>query len=204
MTRVLSTIVLLTIGFFSHNLFADKDAEAVITRFHDSVITMMKTEGYGARLAFMNPVIKRDFDTRTIASVSLGRHWKTLSDEEQDEITELLVVVLASGYASRLPPYSDHQFEICSSTPIIPDRTIIKCKLTSSSDTMKYDYQLVEHDGQWKIFDIVVGGVSDLAAKRGSYIETFAAKGLEGVIAEIEQSIINNSLRYDSIRAGSD
>jgi phospholipid transport system substrate-binding protein len=108
-------------------------------------------------------------------------------------LTDLLTDLLASGYSRRFPAFSNQKFENGSSTPIIPDRMIIESEFQNGSKIIKLDYQLIEIDGQWKIFDVVAEGVSDLALKRGSFAETFLAEGVEGVIRDIKQAIIDNA-----------
>jgi len=195
MTSKLATGAFLVGSLLSFNLWAEEDATAVVVRFHDGLITMMKTEGYEDRLIVMAPLISEYFDSQTVARVALGRNWRPLSNEERNELTRLLAEVLTSAYASRFPAFSDQQFEIGKSTPIVPDRMIVKSKLLTGSELVNLDYQLIELGGQWKIFDVVAEGVSDLALKRGSYSETFISKGLEGVIVEIKQTIIDNGLK---------
>jgi phospholipid transport system substrate-binding protein len=194
--RPIST-TLLVIGFWSLSLsaFADSetDADAVVTRFHNSLITMIKAEGYENRLALMRPIIAENFDTQEVATVALGRNWRQLSNEEKSELTQLSSEVLASGYASRFPNYTDQQFTIGKSTPIVPDRMIVKSKLQTGSETVNLDYQLIEVEGKWKIFDVVADGDSDLSQKRSIYTETFRTTGLDGVIKDIKQHITDNS-----------
>ena len=193
MIKRLISVSLLVIGFCSLSAFAESEADAVVTRFHNSFIAMIKTDGYENRLALMRPIIAENFDTKEVAIVALGRNWRQLSDEEKSELTQLSSEVLASGYASRFPQYTDQQFTIGKSTPIVPDRMIVQSKLQTGSETVKLDYQLIEVEWKWKIFDVVADGDSDLSQKRHIYTETFRTEGLAGVIKDIKQHIAQNS-----------
>ena len=151
MIKRLLSVSLLVIGFCSLSAFAESEADVVVTRFHNSLITMIKTEGYENRLALMRPIIAQNFDPQTVATVALGRNWRQLSNAEKTKLTQLSSEVLASGYASRFRKYTDQQFTIGKSTPIVPDRMIVQSKLQTGSKTVNLDYQLIEVDGKWKI-----------------------------------------------------
>ena len=105
----------------------------------------------------------------------------------------MLSEVLASSYTRRFPKYSDQRFELGNQTPTLPDRMIVQSNLQTGSESVNLDYQLIDLDGKWKIFDVVAKGVSDLALKRSSYTETFRTEGLEGVIKDIKQTIKDNA-----------
>jgi phospholipid transport system substrate-binding protein len=53
-------------------------------------------------------------------------------------------------------------------------------------------------EGQWKIFDVVANGVSDLSLKRATYSTTFKSSGVNGVIEEIKQTIQNNKTKANT------
>ena len=68
----------------------------------------------------------------------------------------------------------------------------MRTQLHTDSEKVDLDYQLVDLGGQWKIFDVVANGVSDLSLKRATYSATFESSGVTGVIEEIRQTIKDN------------
>jgi|APSaa5957512535_1039671.scaffolds.fasta_scaffold443019_2 hypothetical protein len=63
MIKRLSGVTLLIVSFWGITLSASAsaDAGAIVTRFHDKLITMMKTEGYEARFVIMGLLLKNIF-----------------------------------------------------------------------------------------------------------------------------------------------
>ncbi len=168
-----------------------------VETFHAGLIDMMKSSNYEQRLELLRPVVKQTFDTSTVARIALGRQWRKLPDIVQQQLTELMAEVIISSYASRFPIYTRQHFEIRSEQAVSDNRAIVRTNLLTGDDTVDLDYQLIESEDQWKIFDVVANGVSDLSLKRATYAETFKASGIEGVIEEIQQTIQANRTRAD-------
>jgi phospholipid transport system substrate-binding protein len=169
-----------------------------INRFHAGLIEMMKTPGYVDRNTTLRPVVQDTFDTATVARIALGRNWRKLQEADQTTLANLMAEVIVSSYASRFPEYKDQQFEVIGENPVKSNRTIIRTRMLTATETVELDYQLVALEGQWKIFDVVANGVSDLSLKRATYSKTFKSSGITGVIEEIRQTIQNNKTKANT------
>ena len=169
-----------------------------IKKFHAGLIEMMKTPGYVNKNTSLRPVVQDTFDTATVARIALGRNWRKLPQTDQSTLASLMAEVIVSSYASRFPEYKDQQFEVIGETPVKSNRTIIRTRMLTTSETVELDYQLVSLEGHWKIFDVVANGVSDLSLKRATYFTTFKSSGVNGVIEEIKQTIQNNKTKADT------
>ena len=166
-----------------------------VNRFHDGLISMMKLDSYAARTQVLSGIIADTFDIKTVARIAMGSRWRKLSTADQETVAGLMTEVILSNYAGRFPLYSNQHFEILEQVPIKPGRAILRCKLMTGSEVVDLDYQLIEVDDSWKIFDVVANGVSDLSLKRATYAATFKSDGLEGVLKEIKQTILDNKDR---------
>ncbi len=152
----------------------------------------MKSRQYDERLALLTPIVRENFDIATVARIALGRNWRRIREDQQNTVASLMEEVIVSSYASRFPEYSGQYFEVTGETPIKSNRMIVRSRLHTRDETVDLDYQLVLKEGEWKIFDVVANGVSDLSLKRSTYADTFKDDGIEGVIREIRQTIDKN------------
>jgi phospholipid transport system substrate-binding protein len=177
--------------------YADTDPIAVVTSFHTALTTAMKAGSYGHRLSVVEPAVIDYFQIHTIARISLGRHWRSLSDEDQADFQALLKDLVSSTYASRFRKDNGQVFSITATEPIATNRKRVKSILETSAETVTLDYQLQREDGVWKIYDIVANGVSDLSLKRSNYSAMFKKGGLESVRQEISSNIADNAAEHD-------
>ncbi len=167
-------------------------AEEVVDSFHQALISAMKAESKETRKSIIENAIKSYFKVQTIARISLGRNWRNLQTEEQEDYVLLMEELISTTYASRFNNFDDQTFATVSSTPINTKRTRVNTVLTTKSEVVNLDYQLQFSDESWKIYDIVANGVSDLSLKRSNYTSLFTDGGLNAVTTDIRISIKKN------------
>jgi phospholipid transport system substrate-binding protein len=169
-----------------------------VNRFHTGLIEMMKTPNYVDRKSRLRPIVQETFDTATVARIALGRNWRNFPETDRATLSNLMTEVIVSSYASRFPEYEEQQFEVIGEKPMKSNRTIVRTRMLTTTETVELDYQLVSLDGRWKIFDVIANGVSDLSLKRATYSSTFKSSGFNGVIEEIKQTIQNNEAKANA------
>ena len=65
---------------------------------------------------------------------------------------------------------------------------IVRTQLVSSShDPIKLDYRLMDKNGQWKIFDVNVGGVWLVENYRSQFASVISNSGIKGLIAQLNE-----------------
>lgn len=200
MKRAISASLFLLIASFLLAVSAQTPGDPLepVNRFHAGLIEMMKQPGYAEKNSTLRPIVANTFDTATVARIALGRNWRKLPETDQATLSNLMAEVIVSSYASRFPEYEEQQFEVIGEKPVKSDRTIIRTRMLTATETVELDYQLVALEGQWKIFDVVANGVSDLALKRATYSATFKSSGIGGVIEEIKQTIDDNKSKANT------
>ena len=164
----------------------------VVNRFHDTLVRAMQAPSYQARLAIVTPAVDACFQVHTIARISLGRNWNRLSEAQQDSFRKLMAQLIASTYSSRFRNYDGQTFAITGVRDLKRQRKGVASVLTTRSETVSLDYRLQLSEGEWRIYDIVAGGVSDLSLKRSSYAALFKTGGLDAVTTEINRNLLHN------------
>jgi ABC-type transporter MlaC component len=93
---------------------------------------------------------------------------------------------------ARISLFDNQRFETGDTQAIASNRLRIKTTLTTETEVVSLDYQLLNTNGDWRIYDVVANGVSDLSLKRANYASIFRDGGLEAVQVDIEQDIAEN------------
>lgn len=168
------------------------DPADVIEQFHGLLLTSMKQNDDAQRRALMTEAVSRFFRTGTIARISLGRHWRALSAEQKTSFTHLLDELISTTYAARFDQYNGQIFNTGAIEDLGKDRVRVKTTLTTRLETVSLEYQLQRQDDDWRIYDIVANGVSDLSLKRSNYSALFDKGGLEAVETEIRSSLLEH------------
>lgn len=168
------------------------DPREAIHSFHTALLAATGQDSYQARFDRLEPLVERAFHITTMARIAPGRQWRSLTPTRQQRLKEAITELIASNYASRFKG-GDHRFEIVSTRSLAANRLMVRCSLiTVQGQLVDLDYQMVKDGNEWRIYDIVANGVSDLSMKRSAWAGSFADEGFEGVLATIRATIEEN------------
>ena len=103
------------------------------------------------------------FGFEEMAQRSMAQHWRTLTPQQQQEFVELFTALLERSYINRIGNYkAGPQGVRYSKEDIIGDQAVVHTEIMSERDPQPamVDYRLLHKDGDWKVYDIVIEGVS--------------------------------------------
>lgn len=192
---VLITLILLPLATVTvAQDFQSDTPEHVIHGLQETFIQAMKKGdelGYRGRLELMTPIINRSHDMDTIIRSILGANWNKLDGEQQQKITETFRKLSIATYAERFNHYDGEHFEIIEQRSLPRDQILVRSKLIpADGNSINFDYVLHQSKEDWRIINILVDGVSDLALKRAEYNAILKRDGFQALIAMLEQKIL--------------
>lgn len=192
---ILITLILLPLAAVAGAQDSQSDTpENVIQGLQETFIQAMKKGdelGYRGRLELMTPIINRSHDIDTIIRSILGANWNKLDGEQQQKITETFRKLSIATYAERFNHYDGERFEITEQRSLPRDQILVRSKLIpADGNSINFDYVLHQSKEGWRIINILVDGVSDLALKRAEYNAILKRDGFQALIAMLEQKIL--------------
>lgn len=167
------------------------DAERVITTLQDGLIQTMRQgqkAGYNGRLKLIAPVIQQTHDLAAIIRSVLGAHWAKLDADQQQAITQAFQANSIATYADRFDQYDGEQFKVIEQTQLPRGRVLVRSQLVRvDGNPVNFDYVMIRTSEGWRIINIVVDGVSDLALKRAEYSAVLQKNGIAALIDMLKQ-----------------
>lgn len=119
----------------------------------------------------------------------LGKHWLKASPGQQTNFAEAFQVLLVRTYAVALLNYSNQAIEYLPFR-MTPDAkmAVVKTRVSDgASPPLPVDYLLqVEEDGNWKVVDVKIDGISLVSNYRTSFSEQVRREGLDGLIQQLK------------------
>jgi phospholipid transport system substrate-binding protein len=166
----------------------------VVGELHAELLRVMKESealGFEGRYERLTPVLERCFDISFMAQKSVGRHWRTASEEEQTHLLGTFRRYLISNYAGRFTGYSGQEFETLGDEPALRDTVLVRTQIVDPEDgPVLLDYRLREVGGTWKIIDVYLNGtVSELALRRSEYSTVIQRDGMDGLLSALDEKI---------------
>lgn len=170
------------------------DASEVVKRLQTSLLEVMKQGkqlGYEGRYARLESVVRHTHDLPFVARLSLGKHWKDLSKEEQAKLVGVFSRLSIATYASRFDGYGGETFNLDSEQPLPRGsmRLVESRLIKADGEAVHFNYLLRSDGENWLIVNIVVDGVSDLALKQAEYTNLFEEEGFPALVAKLESQI---------------
>lgn len=100
------------------------------------------------------------FDWREMASRSLGLHWQKRTEAERTEFVNVFGELIERAHISQLERYSGESIRYTGER-VEGDLAMVNTRfVTKQSKEIPVDYRLINREGRWRIYDIVVEGVS--------------------------------------------
>ncbi len=138
------------------------------------------------------------FDIPEVGKFVLGRHWKNATPDQQKEFLTDFTDFTVLTWSTRFKDYSGVSFELVGASAA-DDGFIIVDSLVkrSQGDPLHLGWRVHKVDGQWRITDILVEGVSMALTQRQDFAGAMQSSGgkLENLLATMRK-------KNDELRAG--
>lgn len=128
---------------------------------------------------FVNDVIYAHTDFDKIAPLVLGKHWKTASPTEQERFKHEFQTLLVRTYSRAFIEYNDWsmRFLPLEMTNEATKVTVKTQVLQPGLQPVDVNYRMVLGNGEWKVYDIMIDGVSLVTNYRSTFNEEIQSKG---------------------------
>jgi phospholipid transport system substrate-binding protein len=135
------------------------------------------------------------FNFTAMTALAMGQQWNKATPEQKKVLTEEFKTLLVRTYASALAAYSEQKFDFrpLRGKPTDTDVTVNVRVLQPGAQPVTIDYSMEKTAAGWKVYDVMVGGVSLVANYRTEFANTVRASGVDGLIKDLQKK--NASLR---------
>ena len=131
----------------------------------------------------MSPII----DYRRLSSSATGKHWRKASDTQKGEIIKAFRAVLEKTYAKVLARYTEQQSRIVDVKERADKTIVVNSEIYGTSGNAKMDYIFAQKDGEARIVDIQVEGISLISAYRRQFNQIAKKAGIDGLVAKLRE-----------------
>ena len=143
------------------------------------------------RLNRLEQAIGERISYRELAKRSLGAKWKELSEKERQEFVGLFAQLLRDVYANRIFQYTDEQVEYLNER-LDGDYAEVKTNLRGSKGDVPVSYRMINQSGVWRVYDVVVDGVSTVSNYRGQFTKILQTSSYETLLESLRKKTLQN------------
>lgn len=129
------------------------------------------------------PVIDESLDYERMGRFIFGSEWINFPESDRKAFIQAFRKLSSTNYAARFDHFGGESFTLQASDSQENRRARVRSHfIKKNGEAVVFDYLLVNSDSGWRIVNIIVEGVSDLALKRTQYSEIYKSSGMSGVI----------------------
>lgn len=189
--------LLLSPVFFSLAL-AEKPPETatqVVEQLDATLLECMKKGqelGFSGRYALLEPVMKKYFFYPLMVKKTTGSWWRSMTTSQQKELLEKYITWSIGSYADRFSSYKGQQFIIAATRPVHEKYMQVVVHIVKADKRKRILEYLLARDPDkklWRIVDVRVKGVSQLALTRAQFKSILKKQGVEGLLELLDDKI---------------
>jgi phospholipid transport system substrate-binding protein len=125
-----------------------------------------------------------NFDFERITALAMGRHWRKATPEQQKLLVDQFRQLLVRTYSGALAQYRDQtmDYKPLRADAGATDVTVRTEVVRPGQAPVQIDYGMAKGPAGWKVYDVIVGGVSLVTNYRDEFNEQIKNGGIDGLI----------------------
>jgi phospholipid transport system substrate-binding protein len=188
--EVLAVLAVLGVAFVAPGVSSGQDTAAgafleslthdVFTKLDDTSLSQTEKE------RDLRNLFRQNFDTPAISRFVLGKHWRGASTAERQDFVDAFEEMNSRQFLAMVGEFSQEMFSVVKvqEDAAKPSLSLVSTKIAQSEgEPISAVWRVRNNDGQYKILDIVVEGVSMAITLRHEYGTVVKSDGVDGLIA---------------------
>lgn len=134
-------------------------------------------------------IIYPHVDFKRISALVLGKHWRKADKQQKARFTHEFQTMLVRTYARAFVEFDDWTIRYLPVVKKSSKKVIVKTEiLQPGRQPVAVSYRMVKVDGEWKVYDIIIEGISLVTNYRKSFKNEMKRTGsLNAVIDTLAQ-----------------
>jgi phospholipid transport system substrate-binding protein len=184
----------LVFAFAAGSAIAQEAPDALVKRVSQEVLGIIKADpkvqaGDQARIReVVETKLLPYFDFERITALAMGRNWRQATPEQQKQLVEEFRQLLVRTYSGALAQYRDQtmDYKPLRADANASDVTVRTEVVRQGQAPVPIDYSMAKGPSGWKVYDVIVGGVSLVTNYRDEFNEQIKNGGIDGLVKTLQ------------------
>ena len=129
------------------------------------------------------------FDYTELSKRTLSRNWKKLNANQQKEFIDLFSKLLGGLYMDKIMAYTDEKVVFEKEGMLSENRAEVQSKVITSSAEIPIHYRLIMKNDEWKVYDVIIEGVSLIKNYRSQFRDILRNKSPEDLLEILRKKV---------------
>jgi phospholipid transport system substrate-binding protein len=122
------------------------------------------------------------FNFARTTQLAVGKSWRSATPEQKQALVNAFRTLLVRTYSSALTSYKDQTYEV-KTADVKGDDATVKVEINQpGGQPIMIDYSLEKTQQGWKVYDVIVAGISLVTSYRSSFANEINRSGIDGLI----------------------
>jgi len=170
---------------------ASASGSDTVQGLYDTLLSTMKNGralGQSGRFVQLEPVVRRTFDIASMARLSVGPSWATMSDPQRQQVIDGFGRYISAIYADRFDSYSGQKLQVTDEQPATAGVIVRSQIVKANGEPVRVDYMMRKNGDAWLISDVYLdGAISEVATRRSEFASILKNEGIDGLIAALNR-----------------
>ena len=189
----MKSLLSVVLGFFvavSVALANEEAPDALIHKVTDDVLTIVRQHkdirngNTKKAIELVEAKVLPHFNFQRMTALAMGRDWNKANPEQKKRLADEFKTLLVRTYSNALTGYKDQTIRYKPSKMQGGDtEVLVRTEIVQPGNKpIPLDYSLEKQADGWKVYDVVVAGVSLVTNYRDTFNQEVRANGVDGLI----------------------
>jgi len=186
--------LILGLLLLSTSVFAQEDSpDALIKKVTEDVLTIVRQDkdiqsgNTKKAIELVEAKVLPNFNFVHMTALAMGKDWNKATPEQRKQLSDEFKTLLVRTYSNALTGYKDQTVRYKPTKMQAGDaEVVVKTEVVQSgSKPIQLDYSMEKLAEGWKVYDVIVAGVSLVTNYRDTFGQEVRANGVDGLVKMI-------------------
>lgn len=135
------------------------------------------------------------FNFARMTQLAVGRNWRDANDTQKKSLVDEFRTLLVRTYSTSLTQYRNQTIDVKPTKMVAGDtEVIVKTQVNQpGGQPIPIDYSMEKSGDTWKVFDVLIDGVSLVTNYRSSFNTEIQKSGIDGLIKSLAERNAKNA-----------
>jgi phospholipid transport system substrate-binding protein len=190
-------------AFAATTAFAQEAPDEVVRKNVNDVLAAIKSDKdlQSGNLAKIEKLAEEKviphFNFQRMTQLAVGRNWKDASDAQKTALIAQFRTLLVRTYSSSLSSYRNQTIDVkplktaAAETEVVVKTAVIQ----PGGQPIPIDYSMEKTPNGWKVFDVLIDGVSLVTNYRSSFNTEIKTNGIDGLVKSLSDRNAKNAAK---------
>jgi len=134
-------------------------------------------------------IAEKMFDFTELSKRTLAQNWGKFSPEQQKEFVDLYTALLEDTYSDKIMAYTDEKIVFTSEVPLTEKTVEVRSMVLRKTSEVPINYRMMLKDEGWRVYDVVIEGVSLINNYRTQFREILTNKPPASLLETIRKKV---------------